>query len=265
MKPVDCQTISRAGRSHHFGSEDPMQRGRLNVELRIINLLGNALMPFRWRTERTEIHTLPRSRRPLSHPQSSYFSTIINTKKSDHHFTTNNMSKILDIIWKEMVLENENLTASNVASFLGNVMSFLFDKYIDLWCWFTGWSRETVYLFLFLNMVLHLVQKWVKRDHNGDYMAALRALKRPVRRVYDSVQSPPPQDLAADTKHDIQTNQAGECIICWDNNATCAALPCGHLNYCVACSRKLCNQQGPGDVTCSKCSQPVKEFKRLFF
>ena len=38
----------------------------------------------------------------------------------------------------------------------------------------------------------------------------------------------------------------GSCVICLHNKAICVALPCGHLSYCVECSRRMCTDlQGP--------------------
>jgi len=63
-----------------------------------------------------------------------------------------------------------------------------------------------------------------------------------------------------------------KCAICLENNSTCAALPCGHLNFCAICSRKLVlginhetNTVQASIVTCSICKTEVKEFKQLYF
>lgn len=59
------------------------------------------------------------------------------------------------------------------------------------------------------------------------------------------------------------------CIICLENEARCIALPCGHFNFCVNCSRTMV--LGTNHLvspvyqhnfdSCPKCRGVVKEFK----
>lgn len=90
-----------------------------------------------------------------------------------------------------------------------------------------------------------------------------------------AVKTPSTEDLRSDVKQDDGIgNDGGTCIICQDNKAICAALPCGHVSYCVQCSRDLCfgpgrgrgrNAKSIGQVKCANCRQNVHEMKRLFF
>ena len=57
------------------------------------------------------------------------------------------------------------------------------------------------------------------------------------------------------------------CIVCLERAPICAALPCAHLSFCVACSRTLgrgntSNRRGVA-ASCPKCRTPVQEFKRI--
>lgn len=61
------------------------------------------------------------------------------------------------------------------------------------------------------------------------------------------------------------TNLEKTCIICLVNEPVCAALPCGHLNFCVECSRRLAreNEDSEEQTTCPTCRAKVEEFKYI--
>ena len=50
--------------------------------------------------------------------------------------------------------------------------------------------------------------------------------------------APTEDDLRHDTPQ--QAGSTRGCVICMVNQAICVALPCGHLSYCVQCSRNMC-------------------------
>uniref|UniRef100_A0A7S3PC35 RING-type domain-containing protein n=1 Tax=Amphora coffeiformis TaxID=265554 RepID=A0A7S3PC35_9STRA len=65
------------------------------------------------------------------------------------------------------------------------------------------------------------------------------------------------------------------CIICHENLPQCAAMPCMHLSYCIACARAMCLiPQGGGTesggrrrgavIPCAKCRQPIQSMRRFF-
>ena len=75
---------------------------------------------------------------------------------------------------------------------------------------------------------------------------------------------------SADHEDKPASNKA--CVVCLVNEPLCAALPCGHLAFCVACSRSLVldagtsskRQDGGGlDVVCPICRTKVDEFKYM--
>ena len=72
--------------------------------------------------------------------------------------------------------------------------------------------------------------------------------------------------LRSDTE--LENGVAGSCVICLHNIAICVALPCGHLSYCVECSRRMCtSNHGPkavGEVTCAHCRDEIQELKRVY-
>ena len=72
--------------------------------------------------------------------------------------------------------------------------------------------------------------------------------------------------LRSDTE--LENGLAGSCVVCLHNVAICVALPCGHLSYCVECSRRMCTSlHGPktvGEVTCAHCRDEIQELKRVY-
>ena len=66
----------------------------------------------------------------------------------------------------------------------------------------------------------------------------------------------------------LATDAEKTCIVCLTNQATCAALPCGHLAFCSDCSISLIfgpehrvKRVKTGFDTCPKCRQQINEFK----
>lgn len=57
-------------------------------------------------------------------------------------------------------------------------------------------------------------------------------------------------------------NPEKTCIVCLVNEPVCAALPCGHMNFCVGCSRVMGLKTG-SDTKCPNCRGKVEEFKYM--
>jgi len=58
---------------------------------------------------------------------------------------------------------------------------------------------------------------------------------------------------------ELEDNRATECVLCLDARPVFAALPCGHLLYCVACKRD--HHVGP---LCPKCREVVGSHQRIW-
>jgi hypothetical protein len=62
-----------------------------------------------------------------------------------------------------------------------------------------------------------------------------------------------------DTKNDIETSEErDQCIICLTNKKRCVALPCGHIDCCISCSRDVAMKPDP---TCPQCRTKLMEMK----
>jgi hypothetical protein len=51
------------------------------------------------------------------------------------------------------------------------------------------------------------------------------------------------------------------CTVCKSERRTAAALPCGHLLYCLACMDALRARSG----SCGKCAGPIRGVQSVFF
>ena len=84
--------------------------------------------------------------------------------------------------------------------------------------------------------------------------------------IPNTIKVPDESHLQSDVE--LVDETAGSCVICLQNKAICVALPCGHLSYCVECSRHMCtNHNSPktiGEVRCAHCRHEIHELKRLY-
>lgn len=69
----------------------------------------------------------------------------------------------------------------------------------------------------------------------------------------------------------LKPNDDDMCMVCYVNRPTCAARPCGHMYFCVSCSRRMilgeAHATDPIRTTfdsCPACRKPVDEFIYLF-
>lgn len=90
--------------------------------------------------------------------------------------------------------------------------------------------------------------------------------QRPRTNANNTIIVPDESHLRSDMKFVDTSN--GICVICLENKAICAALPCGHLSYCVDCSRRMCTDNHGeriiGEVNCAHCRHEIHELKRIY-
>jgi len=72
---------------------------------------------------------------------------------------------------------------------------------------------------------------------------------------YSSITTPSPLATVLPTSED---NEEGMCIVCLDNQADAAVVPCGHMCGCIACL------QGIKDSKCPVCRGPISSIIRIY-
>ena len=52
----------------------------------------------------------------------------------------------------------------------------------------------------------------------------------------------------------------GYCLVCWDESCGCVMCPCGHINTCYDCGRKIHLSGDP----CPVCHQNIKRIQKIY-
>jgi hypothetical protein len=102
-----------------------------------------------------------------------------------------------------------------------------------------------------------IITKQAERERS----ASLKRIEAEYRRIQLDMQlpfppvKPTPSPLSG---ADEPAGAATACILCTENKACCATVPCGHMNFCIRCSQRL--TQSPCPVCRSEVRQMIKVF-----
>jgi len=102
------------------------------------------------------------------------------------------------------------------------------------------------------SIVWHSV--WVEGDDFGTvyYVKSSNLVSENPMEEAPAAATPAPERATASTS---------QCVICKDADSIMAAVPCGHLAYCLECSKRY---KSAGDTKCAVCRQPFTQFLRIF-
>jgi hypothetical protein len=116
-------------------------------------------------------------------------------------------------------------------------------------CFGTGAMFWIMFAYRLLLHAIDVVIAWFnqlgpmcKRVYNGRLVRGVRrSPTRPIRG----------QDVPTD-------NDDLACVVCATNVKCCAAVPCGHVLYCIGCANKR------QESKCAQCRAPMKRVIRIF-